>query len=431
MTATEVKPAVTEVKPVGTIDYRTAFQRLTPVAREDALDVMARLADLTARQSTDQAPGQWREPALDYSDPDRFAAEIEAIHKSVPLPLALSCEMPSPGDYKAITVAGTPVLISRDSSGQVHAMLNTCRHRGAELVPPGTGHARRFTCPYHSWSYGLDGCLRGVYGEKTTGPVDKGELSLRSLTVEERAGLIFVGLRPGMTFDLDDWLGDYAPILEGLRLEECTHWSMNTLQGPNWKVALDGYLEGYHFSTVHRDSLYLTTHSNIATFDSWGPHLRSCFALRSIEVEAAKPREVWDPGMAVGIAAVLFPGLAIAGGWRDQVAVSLVLPGATVDSSVTQQHILLRNKPSDDAEAKEANNTRDWFHDVVLDEDYAVNFGVQRGLASAEPDHEFIFMRNEPGVQHFHKIVDALVSGVSPLPAAGLAAHKSDREQPV
>ena len=108
-----------------------------------------------------------------YRDQELWEREMAAVHGKVPLPLALSCELPDPGTYKAIDVAGTPVLITRDSAGEVHAMINVCRHRGSELISEGTGKAHRLTCPYHSWSYDLKGCLLGVYGEETFGGVDK------------------------------------------------------------------------------------------------------------------------------------------------------------------------------------------------------------------------------------------------------------------
>jgi Ring hydroxylating alpha subunit (catalytic domain) len=91
------------------------------------------------------------------------------------------------------------------------------------------------------------------------------------------------------------------------------------------------------------------------------------------------------------------------------VVVSLVLPGTTWETSHTQQIMALRHEPRDDDERKAAEHTRDWFHDVVMDEDYATGFGVQRGLAAFDGE-EFLFGRNEPGVQHFHRVLNELVS---------------------
>ena len=117
---------------VAGIDFNAAV-------RQDAFDVMGRLVEHFRNKSTDQVPEQWREPVRNYRDEELFQREIEAVHRTAPLPLALSCELPDPGSHKAIDVAGTPVLITRDRQGEVHAMLNVCRHRGAEFVPEGTG----------------------------------------------------------------------------------------------------------------------------------------------------------------------------------------------------------------------------------------------------------------------------------------------------
>ena len=79
-----------------------------PAVRQDAFDVMARLIEHYRNKSTDQAADQWREPVRNYRDQDLWRQEIQTVFKKVPLPLALSCELPAPGTYKAIDVAGTP-----------------------------------------------------------------------------------------------------------------------------------------------------------------------------------------------------------------------------------------------------------------------------------------------------------------------------------
>jgi phenylpropionate dioxygenase-like ring-hydroxylating dioxygenase large terminal subunit len=365
--------------------YVSGVQMRTEAVRKDAFSVMARLVEHYRNSSTDRVEGQWREPVASYLDPELWERELAAIHRTVPLALAMSCELTGPGSYKAVDAAGTPVIISRDRAGDLHAVVNACRHRGGEIVPEGTGVTRRFTCPYHAWSYDLAG--------------------LRNLPVAERAGIVFVSLTPGAAMDLDVWLGaELIELLEGLDLAGCYHHSTRWLPGPNWKVVVDGYLEGYHFASLHSTTVFRTNLSNMAAFDSWGPHQRNAFALRPIADAVDAPEETWDPTTCVGAIYWLFPGLAIAGGWREQVAVSLVLPGQTWDSSRTEQHILLRHEPADDDELKAADGTRDWFHDVVLDEDYSAGFGVQRGLA-AMADQDFVFGRNEPGVQHFHRAI--------------------------
>src|SRR5690606_5266119 len=96
--------------------------------------------------------------AAAYSDPDRFAGELRSIFRRIPLMLAASCELPLPGDYKAIDVAGVPVLLIRAKDGAVRAFLNACTHRGAKLAE-GCGAKTRLTCPFHGWTFSLDGKL--------------------------------------------------------------------------------------------------------------------------------------------------------------------------------------------------------------------------------------------------------------------------------
>ena len=140
--------------------------------REEVLTLVDRVRALVAAKTTDQAEDTWVEPVANYLDPALFEAEKALLFRRVPLPLALSCELVGPNSYKAIEVAGTPVVITRDAQGAVHAMLNVCRHRGAEVCPAGTGRSRTLTCPYHAWSYRMDGSLAGVYGASTFGEFD-------------------------------------------------------------------------------------------------------------------------------------------------------------------------------------------------------------------------------------------------------------------
>ena len=134
--------------------------------------------------------------------------------------------------------------------------------------------------------------LVGVYGEETFGGVDKSRMGLRTLPVAERAGIVFVSLDRTATIDLDEWLGeDLITLLEAMALDKTHHYSTRTLDGPNWKVVIDGYLEGYHFASLHRTTVYRTNFSNMAAFDKWGPHQRNSFALRPIANMVDVPEE--------------------------------------------------------------------------------------------------------------------------------------------
>ena len=390
-------------------DYVPGLE-LDAAGREDALALVERVRALHRAKTTDRAVGTWEEPVANYLDPALFEAEKALVFAQVPLPLALSCELVGPNSWKAIDVAGTPVVVTRDAQGQVHAMLNVCRHRGAEVCAPGLGRSRTLTCPYHAWSYRMDGSLTGLYGADTFGEFDRSERGLVRLPCEERLGLVFVCLTPGLAMDLDSWLGGMAEKLAHLRLEECFHYSTRMMPGPNWKVAVEGYLEGYHFASLHTDTVFKTNLSNTAAWDSFGPHQRHAFALRPVaDLPDDTPPEQLDPATLAGPIVWLFPGFAIAGGWRDRIAVAFVLPGKTPEESMTEQRILTRMPVTDDHARHEAEFARDWFYDVTYGEDYLTGFGVQKGMPALQ-EHTQVFGRNEPGVQHLHRALNDIMA---------------------
>ncbi len=407
-----VESEVVETEAVETPAATPAYlpsKILDGAAREDALAMMARLISHTKNKTTDQAEATFQEPVENYLDEELFASEIELIFKRIPLPLALSCELPEKNNHKAIEVVGVPVVITRDSQGAVHAMLNVCRHRGALICSAGLGTSRALTCPYHAWSYGMDGQLKGLYGESTFGDFDKSERNMIKLPCVEKHGVIFVCLTPELEIDIDSWLGDFAPILESLKLADCHLFSTRMMPGPNWKVAIEGYLEGYHFASLHKDTVFKTNLSNTATFDGHGAHERVAFALREIENHLDDPEDTWDPTANVGTINWLFPGFSIAGGWRQRMAVAFPLPTTKVTESMTEQRILVRTPiTNDEREQHELAVMRDWFYDVTYDEDYITGFGVQKGVAVTGGKTQ-IFGRNEPGVQYVHRTINRLM----------------------
>jgi nitrite reductase/ring-hydroxylating ferredoxin subunit len=158
------------------------------VERTELMELAKRMLAHVENGTTDQTDDLMEVPVSEYVDPDRWAAEMEVIFKRVPLALGLTCELREPGAYKAIGVLGVPVLISRGADGVVRSFLNVCRHRGAALKDAGCGAARRFTCPYHGWSYDQQGRLVGIYGEESYGPLERDTHGLTALPTAERGG---------------------------------------------------------------------------------------------------------------------------------------------------------------------------------------------------------------------------------------------------
>jgi nitrite reductase/ring-hydroxylating ferredoxin subunit len=358
--------------------------------------------------TVDRAPTVHRVPARHYTDPERARAERDRIFRRLPLVLAFSCELREPGAWKAIEAAGVPVLIVRGAGGGVRAFLNACSHRGAIVVPEGSGCARHFTCPYHGWSYDTDGALVGIANRNEFGEVELAGLGLRPLPVAERAGLVFAALRPDAPLDLDAFLCGYGEVLAHLGLEGCHLVGRQTVAGPNWKIAYDGYLDFYHLPILHRNS-FGPRIPNQALYDAWGPHQRVSMPNPTLAALESLPEEQWEVEALIGGVWTVFPHISIAdfqaGG--KLYLVSQLFPGKSVGESLTVQSFLATREPDEAARAA-IGETMKFLEHVVRDEDYATGLGIQRALETGQT-RDVLFGCNEWGGQRFHRFVDALL----------------------
>ena len=183
------------------------------MSHERLVQSAKRVIEFTRSGTLPLAPDVMRVPSRTYLDPDRWQLEIDRIFRRMPLVLGFSCEVAAPHSYRSLDVLGVPVLLVRGGDGVLRSFVNSCSHRGAIVVPEGSGVARRFTCPYHAWNYDTEGALVGILDRDTFGDIDVDCHGLTPLPVEERAGIVFGGVVPGTSFDLDLQLGGLS--LEG------------------------------------------------------------------------------------------------------------------------------------------------------------------------------------------------------------------------
>lgn len=362
-------------------------------------------------ETTSSAPSTLEIPASCYTSKEYFDAEMENIFLKLPILTALSAEMPNNGDYKAMELMGKPIIVTRDKNGDVNCMMNVCAHRGMKLVDDGHGNAKRFTCPYHAWVYQNTGKLQGVAEANTFGDVCKEKRSLTMLPCEERAGFIWVILTPGETMDLDAHLGEMIPDLERYDLSKWHYCGSRTIHGANWKIAYDGYLEGYHFAAAHPETIHARSFSNRMTFRAEGPHLRVGYPQNTIVEDLAKvPREDWGDQENTGFDFVrtIFPNISIF--FAPEITqVAQLIPGPTPDQNTTHLMFIRSTPPKDDEDLAGIEGMMDWLRDVVDVEDYHVGLKVQKGMESGALK-SVIFGKNERGNQYFHKYIDYFVS---------------------
>lgn len=368
-------------------------------------EVAATLLQHVERGTTDQAGDVLRVPVADYLDPRRWQLEMERIFMRLPLMLAMSIELPQPGDYKAMDAVGKPVLITRAKDGKARAFLNVCKHRGMHIAVDGRGHCDRFSCQYHGWTYANDGRLIGIAESTSFGSVDKSSLALTELPCEEIAGMIYVILTPGLAIDVKTYLGGLLDDLAALKLETWYFHGSKELVGANWKVAYDGYLEGYHFAAAHPNTVAPRTPSNRAQYSMFGPHMRIAFPQVGIRRLKELPREQWGAQENKGydFVRVVFPNLSLFLA-PEMCQFAQLMPGPTPDRNRTILNYIFPQKPKDEVALQKLDDMCNFFAKVVNDEDYLLGLKVQSGLEAGAMSH-VTFGRNEPGNQHFHRML--------------------------
>ena len=357
----------------------------------------------------DQADTIVRVPASHYLDADRYRKEIEQVFKRMPLVVGFSSEFKNPGDFRTLTIADVPVLMVRHEDGGLRAYINSCLHRGAQIVVAPEGNAKSFACPYHAWRYNTNGELIGVFNEGEFGSFDHGTHGLVSLPIAERAGLVWVTLDPNSTLDIDTFLCGYDGLLDLYGFKDWALYDRREVVGPNWKVAYDGYMDLYHLPVLHRQT-FGTGMPSQALYYAYGPHQRVSSPDPGLAQLAEKPESEWPTERLLGSVWTIFPHVSIAnfdGGGGRAVMVSQLFPGENVGESTTVQNYLMEKLPTTDAEREAADAQFKLLEYVVAEEDYATGIRQQRALAARGGD--VLFGRNEAGGQHFHQFVDRLI----------------------
>jgi phenylpropionate dioxygenase-like ring-hydroxylating dioxygenase large terminal subunit len=376
------------------------------MSRNRIADVADVLLDYVERGKTFQTDNIMTIPARSYTDSGQWRAEIDLIFKRVPLMLALSCEMPKPGDYKAMEAVGLPILISRNKAEKVHAFLNVCAHRWAPVAAEGYGNCSRFACPFHGWAYGDNGKLIGITDRAKFGDVDRSTHGLKELPCEERHGMIFVCLTPGKTLELDGYYGALLEEYGFAGLKDWTFLGSRVIEGANWKLTFNNFLESYHFATLHAKTVALDALSNVTHYEGFGPNIRTAFLRRSIMTLRDVPREQWgeQEGGAFGFIRIFFPN--VTGFLASKSELSLFtqsFPGPTPDKCRIVSLFLRREAPKDETDRENIENQINYTSfNVARDEDNAICLQIQKSLESGAHDG-LLYGRNERANQYFHE----------------------------
>ena len=196
-----------------------------------------------------------------YSDPEVFEDEMQRIFYRSWVYVAHDSEIPDPGDFKTTFIGLIPVIVCRDEQMKIHVFINRCMHRGATVCTWEKGNTGTFQCPYHAWEYGLDGALKAVGMPRgyNDGEVDFASHGLvEAAKVDSYRGIIFASLLESPDISLDEKLGGakkyidlYTDLSPTSRLKVGHTGVYKHPYDGNWKIQVEGSVEGYHAPFTH------------------------------------------------------------------------------------------------------------------------------------------------------------------------------------
>jgi phenylpropionate dioxygenase-like ring-hydroxylating dioxygenase large terminal subunit len=385
--------------------------------REDQVAEARKLLDHLDRRTTALADAIYRNPVTDYTCRQQAAREREVFFRNGPINIGLSALLPRAGDWMTHDYAGVPIVIVRRADGSLGAFLNACRHRGARVVDGSGGGARSFSCPYHGWTYGLDGALVARPDEPSFAAAERATHGLAALPAVEKHGMIWVGPRPGMALDIDGLLDGAADDIAAYRLDAYHHYETRVLRrAMNWKLAVDTFGETYHLNYLHPDTVSPLFHSNRATFTAFGRNHRLIAARRTLDELRGQPEAKWDLFDHSAIIYVLFPNTIFLF-QRDHVETWHIFPGERVDSCAMYVSLYIPEPVAGDSAKRHWDNNFNLLMATVEFEDFPTCEGMQRGFLSGAQD-SIVFGRNEPALQHYHRGVASALAEPSRQMAA-------------
>ena len=379
---------------------------VSKTAPASAMALFARMREHAARGSLDLG-AQGSIPASHYFSDERLWQERETLFRRYPLVLGHVSELP-PGSARAVNAAGQPVLLTCDGEGVARAFLNVCRHRGMRLLDEnGVCEKKSIACPYHGWTYALDGRLKHFLHPEAFPGLKPEQHRLVELPCAVHHGLIWAMPTPGPGLDMGAYLGAINEELSWFLGDSVLFRRVDTLHAANWKLIIDAFLDGYHIRVLHRDTIYPFFVDALAVSESVPPHIRSAAARRKISEAVALPPEQWDLREHCTFTHFVFPNTVLIF-HPDYASVISVFPTGTDELRWVHQ-MLVPAEQNTVTRRPHWEKTFQLIEQTVFQrEDLFAAEGIQAGLRSGA-NSELLVGRLEHPIAAFHDAIEKAI----------------------
>ena len=363
------------------------------VGLREVSEIIDRIFEHIDNGTTDLGTVQWHEPVEHYTSQSRYEQEI-ALLRQRPVVFCPSAAIPEAGSYISRTAAGTPLLVVRDNDLQVRAFINACRHRGMK-VASGEGCTRTFSCPYHGWTYNLDGSLRGVPGEAAFPDLDKETSGLKEVFAVEKGGLIYVQQEGEPRLEtLDTALDFFEP-------SQSFFYKSDTVDEANWKLLTETLLEGYHIKSLHRESFYPFGLDNINVVESYGQNSRVIYPFKRIEKLRSVARDERKIEGSATLVYHLFPNVSVSV-LSKHTSVTVIEPLSPTRTQMFSYAIKHADQNGVEISDEDAMRDVDFVNQSGQEEDRAAARDIQETVTTSANSH-LTFGYYEKAIVSFHQ----------------------------
>ncbi len=304
------------------------------------------------------------------------------------------------GEYFTIDVHGEPLVVVRSEDDVLRAFYNVCRHHAAAVVLEEMGCAKQFRCPYHGWTYGNDGSLKGMVEFEGVCNFNRADHGLVPVRVDAWENFIFVNL-DGSARPLSEFLGKVPELVAPLKLSENLHYFDRRIYtlNCNWKVYVDNYLDGgYHVPHAHKglSSVVEYTKYTIENFE------RSCLQSSPLDASGALESSIGSTRQGHAFYLWVYPNFMI-NAYSGVMDTNLVLPLGVGKCAVIFDYYFADISSTAEKHHRESIAVSE----KVQDEDMAICDSVQRGLSSRAYIAGRLSVRREAGEHLFHRLLHA------------------------